>query len=142
MKKNQRAFTLIELMTVVATIGILASLAIPAFQTYSVRAQVSEGLNLAGPVQAAIVAYNLDSGTFPADNADAALGTPTSYSGSYVESISVTGAVISIQYGNDASAQIAGETLTITATRFSGSIKWACATSGVIPAKYLPTVCR
>jgi len=142
MKKSQSGFTLIELMIVVAIIGILSTLAMSAYQTYSVRAQVAEGLNLAGPVQSAIAEFNNDRGTFPADNTDAALLAPSSYEGRYVAGISVAGAVVSIQYGNSASAQIAGETVTLTAQNVGGSLIWNCATGGVIRTTFLPAVCR
>ena len=68
MKKVQQGFTLIELMIVVAIIGILASLAIPAYQSYTIRAQISEGLNLAGPLKNGIATFYNENGTFPADN--------------------------------------------------------------------------
>ena len=140
--KNNAGFTLIELMIVVAVIAILATFAIPAYQSYAIRAQVSEGLNLAGPVQSAVAEFNFDNGAFPADNADATLSVPTAYTGSFVSSISVTGAVISIQYGNDASAKISGETVTLTAQSNNGSLEWACTTGGTISTVYLPSVCR
>lgn len=142
MKKSQSGFTLIELMIVVAIIGILATLAMSAFQTYSVRAQVAEGLSLAAPVQSAVAEFNNDHGDFPTDNTDAALLTPASYEGKYVAGISVTGAVVSIQYGNSANAQIAGQTVTLTALNVGGSLVWNCATGGVIPNTFLPSVCR
>ena len=73
MNKAQRGFTLIEMMIVVAIIGILASMAMAAYQTYSIRAQVAEGLNLTGPLKTAITDYHLSNGAYPADNADAAV---------------------------------------------------------------------
>jgi type IV pilus assembly protein PilA len=142
MIKIQRGFTLIELMIVVAIIGILAALAIPAFQSYTIRAQVSEGLNIVGPLQSAVAEYNFDKGLFPTDNAEASLQIPTNYFGSYVESISVSGPVISIQFGNAANAKIHGEMLTLTATRLGGSMTWDCASAGVISTFYLPSICR
>lgn len=142
MKNPQRGFTLIELMIVVAIVGILASVAIPAYQRYLVRAQVSEGLHLTGPLQVAVAEYNMDTGAYPTDNADAALLAPGSYEGKFVDSISVTGPVISVLYGNDANAEIAGETVVMTATRNGGSVSWSCASGGVIPDRYLPSVCK
>ncbi|MDA0681478.1 MAG: pilin [Proteobacteria bacterium] len=142
MKSRQIGFTLIELMIVVAIIGLLASLAIPAYQSYTVRAQISEGLQLAGPLKSAVEEYNFSSGAFPVDNADAALGVPSNYTGKYVDSISVNGAVVAIQYGNTASAHISGQTVLLTATSSDGSIVWGCTTGGVIPDTFLPSVCR
>ena len=142
MHRNNKGFTLIELMIVVAIIGILASIALPAYQSYTIRAQVSEGLELSGPAQTAVAAYVYDYGTFPTDNNDAALEVATNYSGSYVSSISVSGAVISIQFGNNANAQIDGETITLTAVDNAGSLGWTCASGGVIKNVYLPSSCK
>ena len=126
----------------VAIIGILASLAIPAYQVYTVRAQISEGLELAGPVQTAVAEYNFDRGGYPTNNADATLDLPASYTGRYVDSISVTGAVVAILFGNEASARISGQTVLLTATASTGTIYWYCTSGGVIEETYLPSVCR
>ena len=142
MKNAEQGFTLIELMIVVAIIGILAMIAIPAYQNYVIRTQIAEGLALSDTVKVAVAEYHEQTGTFPANNSDAALGVPTNYTGSYVDSISVTGAVISIQYGNGANAQINGETVTITAVSNPGSLEWVCATGGTISETFLPTSCR
>jgi type IV pilus assembly protein PilA len=138
----QRGFSLIEVMVVLAIIGMLAAIAVPAFQMFTIRAQVSEGLNLAGPAQKAVANYLLNNGDFPADNAAAGIETAASYKGKYVDSISVDDAVIRIKYGNDANAQIKGETVTLTATDNAGSISWVCGSGGVISDNLLPSVCR
>jgi len=140
MKKDQQGFTLIELMIVVAIIGVLTSLALPAYRSYTIRAQVGEGLTLSGPLQTAVAAFNIDNGTFPLSNVDAALEIPGAYAGKYVEWISVSGAVVSIRYGNDANALIAGRTVTMTAIRNEGSVSWTC--GGAVPQNYLPPACR
>ena len=135
-------FTLIELMIVVAIIGILAAIAIPAYQSYTIRAQVSEGLNLVGPLKNAIVEYQHENGVFPSDNTQAGLALPGNYTGKYVSSLTVNGAVISILYGNDANWNINGRIVTLTAADSLGSLTWDCTSSGVIPDAYLPPACR
>ena len=142
MKTVQQGFTLIELMIVVAIIGILASMAIPAYQTYTIRAQIAEGLQIAGPIQKAVAEFHVDHGTFPADNSEAAVYGASGYSSSYVSTINVADDVISIEFGNDAHADINGETVTLTAASAGGSLRWQCASGGVIPDNYLPGVCR
>ena len=82
--KKQQGFTLIELMIVVAIIGILAAIASPAYKDYTIREQVSEGLILAGGAKAAVSEYTMDRGTFPTDNATAGLSTAASIDGKYV----------------------------------------------------------
>lgn len=129
-------------MIVVAIIGVLASLAMPAYQTYSIRAQISEGFNMTGPLKNAVAEYDMDNGNFPANNAAAALQVATEYRSEFVSQISVAGPVISIQYGNQAHSIINGQTVTITAARNNGSYQWSCDSGGVIPLNYLPQVCR
>ena len=143
MKKNQHGFTLIELMIVVAIIGILASIAMSMYGDYVIRSQISEGLNVSSSIKTGVSEYYMDRGAFPANNGQAGVTASGNYSGKYVESVSVSGAVLTIKYGNDANARISGETITMTAnTAAAGSLHWVCASGGVIADKHLPNSCR
>jgi type IV pilus assembly protein PilA len=144
MKKVQQGFTLIELMIVVAIIGILAAIAIPAYQDYTIRAQVSEGLNLAGGAKAAVTEFYQDRGVFPTDNVEAGLSIPTDIEGNYVTSVGAVGNMITVTYGGAAPAHalIAGQNITLTATDNNGSVSWLCQSGGVIADKHLPAACR
>ena len=141
--KKQQGFTLIELMIVVAIIGILAAIAIPAYQDYTIRAQVSEGLNLAGGAKAAVSEYTMDRGTFPTDNAIAGLSTAASIDGKYVVSVTNASGLITVDYGNDAHATLATGFLELSAATSAGSIEWTCRAQGAtIADKHLPAACR
>jgi len=142
MMRAQQGVTLIELLIVVAIIGILTMLAIPAYTDYIVRAEISAGLNLAGSAKATVTEYYQDHSSFPTDNAQAGLAAPGSITGKYVASVSVNGAVVSIQYGRDAHAQISGQTVTLTAIDNTGSVNWVCASDGTIRLNQIPAVCR
>ncbi len=142
MKHSEKGFTLIELMIVVAIIGILSAIAVPMYLDYAVRSQIAEGIDLASGAKTAVAEYFQENGTFPADNAEAALADPTDIEGKYVTSVTVAGNVVTMLYGNDANAKISGETLTMTASDDIGSVSWVCASGGVIEAKHLPTACR
>lgn len=148
MKKVQQGFTLIELMIVVAIIGILAAIAIPAYQDYTIRAQVSEGLNLAGGAKVAVTEYFQDRGTLPADNPTAGLAAATAISGNYVSQVNVAAGVITVTYSNtgnqDANASINTATLTLTPVTSAGSVDWNCAGGTILGAnaKWLPAACR
>jgi len=145
--KKQSGFTLIELMIVVAIIGILAAIAIPAYQDYTIRSQVSEGLSLAAGAKTAMAEYYNNTGSFPSDNAEAGLASASSISGKYVTQVDVSGGgTIEITYGNEANTAISGNTLLLSAiTSSGGSVAWTCkpgtGNSGV-NTKYLPTNCR
>ena len=140
--KKQQGFTLIELMIVVAIIGILAAIAIPAYQDYTIRAQVSEGLSLSSGAKAAVAEYYQDQGAAPADNATA--GLDPNIGGKYVASVVVNAGVITVTYGGDANANLVAAgplTLTPDFVTTPGSVQWACASAG-IPTKWLPAACR
>ncbi|MGC8520525.1 MAG: pilin [Steroidobacteraceae bacterium] len=129
MKSLQQGFTLIELMIVIAIIGILAAIAIPAYQNYTIRAQVSEGLSLAGGIETAFDECYANHGT--AGGACATLkdiGIDNTISGTYVTSMAYNDGVITATYGGtNANANISGKTITLTAYQSTnGDISWIC----------------
>ncbi len=144
MKNVQQGFTLIELMIVVAIIGILAAIAIPAYQDYTIRAQVAEGLALTGAAKVAATEYWQDRGKFPASNESAGLATANTITGKYVDSVSVTGNQITVTYGGEANQKINAATLTLTADSAGGSVEWDCAGGTTLSGEpqWLPSSCR
>jgi type IV pilus assembly protein PilA len=133
-------------MIVVAIIGILAAIAIPAYQDYTIRAQVSEGLNLAAGAKAAVSEFYMDRGNLPADNAAAGLSLPGEIAGNYVDTVTVKAGVILITYSDTAPQRansiINGATLTITPNIANpGAVDWDC-TNGAIAPKHVPAACR
>jgi type IV pilus assembly protein PilA len=138
--RKQQGFTLIELMIVVAIIGILAAIAIPAYQDYTIRAQVSEGLNLTGACKAAVTEFYQDTGDFPATNVLAGLADADEISGKYTVSVTATDNVCAAEYGNEANSNILGSVLSMTATDNAGSISWDCTAD--FDNKWLPAACR
>ena len=168
LKTVQKGFTLIELMIVVAIIGILAAIAIPAYQDYTIRSQVTEGLNLAGAAKAAVAEAYANTGTWPTNlvgNGAGQLGFPANPAGKYASSVAINGAggTLRITYtGSQANARLAAAPILDLRPGLSqnGDIIWICGraasptavtTGGTAPvaadgtsvvAKYLPATCR
>ena len=156
---NERGFTLIELMITIAIIGVLAAIAIPAYQDYTIRAQATEGLTLSTAVQAAVVDYYDQTGNWPTSisGGGTALNYAAAPSGNYVTAIATNAGAITITYGNKANAAISAKTLSLNVyTTTAGDVAGVCGNSTNSPAgatavgagttsvanKYLPKACQ
>ena len=160
--KIQKGFTLIELMIVVAIIGILAAIAIPAYRDYTVRAQITEGLNFAAAAKTSVSERFIATGTWPATNAEAGIAPlATDIHSKYVTSVLVaTGGNITVTFGNDVNPVVSGMTLIFTPyiSPNNGDVSWQCglhpitasvtiatgatAAAGTVDPKYRPANCR
>ena len=153
--RQQKGFTLIELMIVIAIIGILAAIAIPAYQDSTVRSKVSEGLNLAGAAKLAVAETYDSEGRFMAvDNASYGLPQPVSINGTYVSTVAIVDAsgTITITYrdsGLGGNPTANGQQINLDPDPRQGSMQWVCDGTGSagapgnpMPAKYLPSECR
>ncbi|HEZ6428474.1 TPA: pilin [Neisseria meningitidis] len=163
MNTLQKGFTLIELMIVIAIVGILAAVALPAYQDYTARAQVSEAILLAEGQKSAVTEYYLNHGIWPGDNSSAGVATSSKIKGKYVKEVTVANGVITAtMLSTGVNKEIQGKKLSLWAKRQDGSVKWFCgqpvqrdakaannadgvtADSGneKIDTKHLPSTCR
>ncbi|HEZ5441590.1 TPA: pilin [Neisseria meningitidis] len=158
MNTLQKGFTLIELMIVIAIVGILAAVALPAYQDYTARAQVSEAILLAEGQKSAVTEYYLNHGEWPGDNSSAGVATSSKIKGKYVKEVTVAnGVVTATMLSSGVNNEIKGRKLSLWAKRQDGSVKWFCgqpvkrtdtdevtADSGndKIDTKHLPSTCR
>ncbi|EMT5482434.1 pilin [Neisseria gonorrhoeae] len=161
MNTLQKGFTLIELMIVIAIVGILAAVALPAYQDYTARAQVSEAILLAEGQKSAVTEYYLNHGKWPEDNGDAGVASPADkIKGKYVQKVEVAKGVVTAEMASsNVNKEIKGKKLSLWAKREDGSVKWFCgqpvqrgagnddtvadAKDGKeIDTKHLPSTCR
>jgi type IV pilus assembly protein PilA len=149
MKTNmQKGFTLIELMIVVAIIAILAAIAIPAYQDYLVRTQVTEGVTLMDGAKVGVTEFVANHDTFPSNNQSAGVASDTSITGSYVSKVTVANGLITATFKNaspqKASKSIDGATISLSPATKDGVVKWTCKAGAGTPVadKYLPSSCR
>ncbi|HEZ6540436.1 TPA: pilin [Neisseria meningitidis] len=161
MNTLQKGFTLIELMIVIAIVGILAAVALPAYQDYTARAQVSEAILLAEGQKSAVTEYYLNHGEWPGNNSSAGVASSASdIKGKYVQSVTVAnGVVTATMLSSGVNKEIQGKKLSLWAKRQNGSVKWFCGqpvtrnatnadavtaatANGKIDTKHLPSTCR
>ncbi|EOG0934690.1 pilin, partial [Neisseria gonorrhoeae] len=158
MNTLQKGFTLIELMIVIAIVGILAAVALPAYQDYTARAQVSEAILLAEGQKSAVTEYYLNHGKWPEDNTSAGVASASDIKGKYVKSVTVAKGVVTAEMASTGvNKEIKDKRLSLWAKRENGSVKWFCgqpvkradnaddvkdAGTKKIETKHLPSTCR
>ncbi|HGO8125136.1 TPA: pilin [Neisseria meningitidis] len=161
MNTLQKGFTLIELMIVIAIVGILAAVALPAYQDYTARAQVSEAILLAEGQKSAVTEYYLNHGIWPGDNSSAGVASSSTIKGKYVKEVTVANGVITAtMLSSGVNKEIQGKKLSLWAKRQNGSVKWFCGqpvtrnanakdevtktadNDKKIDTKHLPSTCR
>ncbi|HEZ5611478.1 TPA: pilin [Neisseria meningitidis] len=161
MNTLQKGFTLIELMIVIAIVGILAAVALPAYQDYTARAQVSEAILLAEGQKSAVTEYYLNHGEWPGNNSSAGVASSSTIKGKYVKEVTVANGVITAtMLSSGVNNEIKGKKLSLWAKRQDGSVKWFCGqpvtraakakddvtadttTNTKIDTKHLPSTCR
>ena len=136
MKRLQQGFTLIELMIVVAIIGILAAVALPAYQDYSVRAKVSEVMLAASSARTCITEAYQSNGSFPAGMTSDCSISPT---GKVSAATVGASGLVTVNAASTAIGGASGVAVTLTPSATNGTLTWAC--SGT-PSKYVPSTCR
>jgi type IV pilus assembly protein PilA len=137
----QKGFTLIELMIVIAIIGILAAVALPAYQDYTVRAKISEAIGFGAAAKTAVTEHVISRDEWPADNAEAGLATDTSITSTVVAGVKVDEEEITITLSNGGLGEANSGTFTLTGKTSPSGVTWTCA-PGTVPAKFLPSSCR